>query len=159
MKEKEPKLEEPGKEIKPIIDIEVNKATLESWEKQGLNNNISTLVDGDFERFVLPGERFVLSPDNFSCTDDFIKHAEHGFSKFKAENLDEKMEEVKNQTRKAILNFTFKELGVDSNNPEIIKQETIKQDGKELTIKHFKTNQPRIALASDNIDWWLERGE
>lgn len=153
------RVEKIKKDKEPIVDIEINKATLESWEKQGLKNDISTLVDGDFERFVAPGGKFNLSPDNFACTDAFIKQTEHSFAKFKAENLDEKVKQVENDTRKAILNFTFKELEVDPNNPEIIKQETIKQNGKELIIKHFKTNQPRIALASDNIDWWLERGE
>ena len=141
----------------PIVDIEVDKATLETWEKHGLKNAIHGLVNNDFERLVQLGERYVLCSENFACTNEFINEAEAEFLRFKAENLDEKIKEVEDTTKKSILNFAFKELEFDPNNPEIIKQEKIKQNNKELTIQYFKTNQENLILVFDGIDWWLER--
>lgn len=152
-----PKIEKGDKE--PIVDIEINKATLETWEKHGLNNSIHGLIDGDFERLTPLGERFVLCPDNFKSTGAFIDATEKSFSEFEGKNLEEKMKEVENEVRKVILNFTFKELEFDPKNPEIVKQEKIKQNDKELTIQYFKTNQENLLLATDSIDWWLERKE
>lgn len=149
-----PKLEKEEKE--PIIDIELNEATLEIWEKHKLNEAVHDLIFG-FEDLVEPEEKFVLCSAKFEVTGAFVNAAEKSFSKFKGKNLEEKIKEVENEARKAILNFTFKELEFDPKNPEIVKQEKIKQNDKELIVQHFKTNQPKIILGSDSIDWWLER--
>lgn len=159
--EKEKKPDQNAKRIEtgeePIVDIEVNKATLELWEKRGLKDDILALVN-DFETLVPEGEKFLFHPANFEYIGEFVDRAKYSFRKIGGKNLEEKIKEVENETSKAILNFAFNELKFDPKNPELIKQETI-NGGDEITLKYFKTNHPNLVLIYDSIDWWLGRKE
>lgn len=153
-----PKFEK--KEKKQIIDIETQKAVLEEWEKRGLKSEVEDLLFG-FEDLVPPGERFPIHTASFESADKFIQDAEHCFKKLGGKNLEAKTKEVENNVRKSILSFTVEELGINPKNPEIAKTKEVTEeiDGKEkkLIIKYFKTNQENFFLATDNIDWWLEK--
>lgn len=141
----------------PIVDIEINKATLKHWEKQGLKDDILTLIN-DFEKLVPEGEKFVFHPANFEYIREFLDRVKHSFREIGGKNVEEKIKEVENETKKAILNFAFNELKFDPQNPELIKQETI-NGGDEITLKYFKTNHPNFLLIYDGIDWWLGKKE
>ena len=149
-----PKIGKEGRE--PIIDIELNEGTLETWEKYELNEAVDDLIFG-FEDLVEPDDRFILHPANFEITDKFVKGAEKSLEKLGGRNFEEKMKEVENEARKAILNFTFKELEIDPKNPVLLKEEEREENGKKLKIKHYANAYPGLVLATDNIDWWLER--
>lgn len=156
----EPKFEEkPEIKKEPIVDIEVNKVTLEYWEKHGLKDEVGDMVFG-FEDLVPPGERFSIHTDNFESTGKFIEKAEKSFKKLmapkEANNLEEKIREVEDNARKVLLNFVFEELEFDPKDPEVIREEKTKEGDRELTIRYFKTNQENLILAYDGIDWWIE---
>ncbi len=148
---------EAKQEKPPIIDVDVDEAILETWEHKRLHKCISALVNEDFERTVPPDGKFILSPDNFAVTQEFIQESEADFGQFKAKNLNEKLNEVKNELRKVILNFTFKDLEFDVRNPITMREETGKKEDKEIITKYFATNHPGIVIVSDSADWWLER--
>jgi hypothetical protein len=149
-----PKFKKEGKE--PIVDIELNEATLETWERQGLRGDIIFSLE-NFKALTQPNGPLSLHPLNFETAEDFIKSAGNMFVRFKAKNFREKMKEVENEAKKAVLNFAFKELEFDPKNPEIIREQRIKQNDRELIIQYFKINQPNLVLGFDTIDWWIER--
>lgn len=154
MEQIESKIEK--EEGEPIVDIEINKEELEIWQKGGLRGDIIFSLE-NFEELAQPNSILSLHPISFETTKNFIGKTVNMFAGFEAENLEEKMKEVENEAQKAVLNFTFDELGFDPENPEIIEQKKIRQNNKELIIRYFKTNQENVILVSDGIDWWLER--
>lgn len=107
---------------------------MEQWKELG--EALGDVVEG-FEDLVEPGDRFGLHPLNFELTSDYNSEK------------DKKEEELRT---KIILNYTFKELGFDPKNPEIVK-EIVEEEKR---IRWFKTNRPNIRLGYDEIDWWLE---
>jgi len=153
-----PKFEKKEKR-EPVIDIETEKSVLEEWEKFGLKSEIEDFVFG-FNELFPPGERAAIHSENFESTDKFVKKAEKSFKKFKANNLEAKVKETEDNTRKSILAFAVNELGIDPYNPEIAKTEEIIEEiegeKKKLIVRHFKTNQPNLFLIHDTIDWYLE---
>ena len=146
-----------NREPEPIADIETNKAILEQWKKEGLNNEIISLLNNDFEEMVSKNGKFILSADNFPSTKEFIQAAEKSFTQFDAKNLYDKLDEVKNNLRKVILTFTFEDLQINPEKPVIIREEREKKGDEEITRKYFATNRPGIVLVSDESNWWLER--
>jgi hypothetical protein len=166
--EKEPKFEKKPAQSresieadkKPIADIELDEKTLEFWEEIGLKDDISDLIFG-FKELVPVGERFVLHGASFESTglsDAYkLERLWEIFNIPPSKELEEAIEGLENEVRKSILAFTFKELEIDPENPEIVKEKTIKEEDKELLVRYFKTNQPHTLLGYDTIDWWLER--
>lgn len=145
------------KEKEPIADIETNKAILEQWGKEGLNSEIASLLNSDFEGEVLEDGKFILCADKFRSTKEFIQAAEKSFTQFDAKNLYDKLDEVKNNLRKVILTFTFEDLQINPEKPVIIREEREKKRDEEIIRKYFATNRPGIVLVSDESNWWLER--
>lgn len=151
-------IEEPKIEKKePIVDVEVNKATLEAWEKRGLNNEILDLID-KMRTEVSPGYIITFCANEFKCTSKFVECAEKKLREIKGKNLKEKIEEIENETRKIILNFAFKELEFNPENPILIWEEDAESE-EGTKLKHFATSYPNLGLISDGKDWWLERKE
>jgi len=154
--EKEPKIEN-NNEKQPIVDIELNQATLDEWERLGLRDKVKEAI-----LLAASGGRITLNTARFMPTRNFMIDAKNEFVHHfnNAKNKDKKIEETDNFTKKAILNFAFRELGFDVKNPEIARteeaEEEINGEKKELTLKYFKTNQPDMFLVFDGIDWWLE---
>lgn len=149
-------IEKPKIEKEPIVDIGVNEATLEQWEKKGLKKDVSALIK-DFERLIPLGNKFRLCPANFATSNTFINHTRWSLEELEGKNLDEKIKEVEDDVRKAILNFTFEELEVNPENPVLLKEEEKEENGEKVKIKYFATAYPNLVLVHNGIDWWLER--
>lgn len=151
-------IEEPKIEKKePIVDIEVNKAILETWEKRGLDNEILDLIN-KMRTEVSPGYIATLCANEFNCTSKFVECAEKSFREIKGKNLEEKIKEVEDETRKIILNFAFKELEFNPENPILLWEEDVEGE-KGTKLKHFATSYPNLGLISNGKDWWLQRKE
>lgn len=170
------KIKKIEQEKPPIVDVEINEATLKRWKDMELGNEILDLID-NFEKIVPPDGKFILSADKFPSTKSFVEAAEISFNRFniskhepgrarKIKNFDEKLNEVKNDVRKVILNFAFKEMEFNPGNPIIIREEEIHPvkspkggpPGETFNrVKYFATNRPGLILVSNGVDWWLER--
>jgi len=168
IEEKEEKKEE------PIADIELSPDNLEEWEKLGLDGEVGDLVLS-FDELVPQGEKFALHTANFESTSRFMEKTESEFDQFEAKNEKQKIKEVEDFVRKAILNFAFKELEIDAKTAKPIKEETIEEKvypvksgeagaaeqqfngARKITYKYFATNQPDTFLVFDGIDWYLQK--
>jgi len=147
--------EDNNKDKEPIVDIELNKATLDEWERRGLDKEIEKALS-DYKFTAPPGEKLGFLAKNFPATAEFIWKAERSFAHFHAKNEKAKLKEVEKLTERAILNFAFEKLGFDVRNPIKIKEEKIEANDKEITLQYFATNQPDTLLVFDGEYWYLK---
>lgn len=151
----ESKTEDNNKDKQPIVDIELNKATLDEWERRGLDKEIEKMLS-DYKFTSPPGEKLGFLAENFPTATEFVRKAEISFAHFHAKNERAKLKEVESLTEKAILNFAFEKLGFDVRNPIKIKEEKIEANDKEITLRYFATNQPDTLLVFDGEYWYLK---
>ena len=142
---------EQNKKEEPTIDIEVDEIVLKSWENQGLHRDIFSLVDKDYKQIIPPGKKFALSVDNFALTDLFIRKTEADFSLTQAKNVKDRLNEVREELGKVILNFAFKDMEFDYENRELVEENEDE--------KLFKINNPELLLGYNGNDWWIEHRE
>ena len=145
------KFEKFNKEKEPIVDVEVDEKELEKYEE--FKETLEIVIDSLPEELDPPGEtfdKFSLHPASFEEMSNYLEIED-----------EEKQKQEEEKRKKIVLNLSFKELGFDPKNPELVKEEKIEikiEDRKEvLTLKYFKTNRPDLVLVFNGFDWWLEK--
>lgn len=143
---------------KPIAEIETDENILKAWEGVGLREEIKKEIIG------LDNDTVVLYPETFKLTNSKERFNKLAFCKSPrkseaTDKLNERIAELESKDLKSVLAIAFQELGFDVYNPQLVKEEKISVNKKEVIVRYFATNKPDKFLVFDGEYWYLEKDE